>query len=94
MPNGMTDPIGITGWKSWSCTNSEGDPTSWHTVPADQFVHSIDDAASCLCGPEVNYRETRDGGPIPMVTHFALSAEYYEDSDWGPDGPEDSSVPN
>jgi hypothetical protein len=72
----MTDPVDHNGFRTLHTTDDAGRRTSSHLIPAEQFVHSIDEEASCLCGPVVDYRETPEG-PVPMVAHVALDPSYY-----------------
>lgn len=74
--NGMTEPLNVRGWKTIQTADDQGRITSAHQIPAEQFVHSAEDTASCLCGPQVAYTET-EHGPVPIVTHFALDVAYY-----------------
>lgn len=76
MPNGMTDPIEYEGWRKLRTENDNGHTTSFHLIPVEQFVHSVDEGGTCMCGPVIDYKET-EIGPVPMMSHFALDASYY-----------------
>lgn len=90
MPSGMTRaPLGERGGGFNITTNTDDKGVlSIHKYPNEQFIHELDEAASCLCGPAVSYQHGTNR-IIPLVMHYALDPDYYWSSHWGPDGPED-----
>lgn len=75
----MSEPVGDDDdpdWHNFMTMDGEGDVTSMHHVPMEQFVHTCAPDATCLCGPSMTMNFIR-GDLIPMVTHNALSAAFY-----------------
>jgi len=58
----------------------EGELTSVHRIPTEQFVHVCDEDAKCVCGPHVIIN-VMQAGPLPMVQHQPLLKKYYEEYD-------------
>ncbi|HEX7099334.1 MAG TPA: hypothetical protein VF377_08825 [Acidimicrobiia bacterium] len=82
-------------YRSLTITDKDGHPTSFHSIPIEQFVHLVDDRGSCLCGPQVT-REL-DANCEVVISHYGhwpLDARFYDGfhEDWGEDGPVSSRV--
>jgi len=71
------DPAEL-GFTTMMTMGPEGSVTSVHRIPEEQFVHTCDADARCICGPHVVVN-VMQGGPIPMVQHQPLYKAYYED---------------
>ncbi len=77
MVNSMgSAPIMNYGFKSMVTHNEAGAVSSVHTVPTEQFSHSLDDKGDCLCGPDVDYAHEPDR-IVAHVMHFALAKGFY-----------------
>ena len=57
-----------------------GELTSVHRIPNEQFVHTCDEDAKCICGPHVIIN-VMQAGPLPMVQHQPLYGAYYDEYD-------------
>ena len=77
-------------WQTLEQFNQDGDTLSIHFVPLEQFVHYMDRAGSCSCGPQVIvYDMYGQGQHVPHVSHQPLDARFYGD----PDDPGLTAVP-
>jgi hypothetical protein len=56
----------------------EGELSSVHRIPTEQFVHTCDEDGKCICGPHVIIN-VMQSGPLPMVQHQPLLKRYYEE---------------
>ncbi len=72
------DPADL-GFTTMMTMGQDGSVTSVHRIPEEQFVHTCDEDAKCICGPHVVIN-VMQGGALPMVQHQPLYKAYYEDS--------------
>ena len=73
------DPAEL-GFTTMMTLGEEGELTSVHRIPNEQFVHTCDEDAKCICGPHVIIN-VMQAGPLPMVQHQPLYKPYYEEYD-------------
>jgi len=76
------DPVEL-GFTTMMTLGKEGELTSVHRIPDEQFVHTCDQDGKCICGPQIIINELQLG-PLPMVQHQPLFKAYY-DEDYSPD---------
>tara|TARA_E500000331_G_scaffold206374_1_gene197934 strand:- start:906 stop:1202 length:297 start_codon:yes stop_codon:yes gene_type:complete len=73
------DPVELS-FTTMMTLGSDGELTSVHRIPDEQFVHTCDEDAKCICGPHVIIN-VMQMGPLPMVQHQPLYKAYYDDYD-------------
>ena len=71
------DPAEL-GFTTMMTMGPNGTVTSVHRIPEEQFVHTCDEDAKCICGPQVVIY-VMEMGPLPMVQHQPLYKAYYEE---------------
>ena len=66
------------GFTTMMTLGEEGELPSVHRIPNEQFVHTCDEDAKCICGPQVIIN-VMQMGPLPMVQHQPLYKAYYDE---------------
>lgn len=75
----LENPVGgAPEWSNFMTIDGDGNVTSIHHVPQEQFVHTSTHNGDCLCGPTVTANIVQ-GRDVLMVAHQPLDAVFYDE---------------